>query len=257
MIEILIKLPIFKRLIPSILQRYYKFLKKNKKYFKIGKIHFYLDFLDPMDREIILNKNYEHDQVVFFEKKIKEYFITHFLDIGANSGYYSFYIADKFKNIKIKSFEPNIDPYMKFNKTLEKNGFKNIEIFNFGLSDIEKKTYIRSMIKNNFVHSNSEVIDNLEKVETKGFEIKSANLKVGDDIMSFKNEKLSIKIDVEGHELFTLKGLNNILKNNNCLLLIEIYNQKFHDVDSLLKKFDYKCIFNSELRSDYVYTNFK
>ena len=257
MIRFFAKLPIFKRWIPSIGIRVLRFLKKNRGYFKIGEIYYYLDFLDPIDRQIILNNSYEHDQVLFFEQKIKEHYITHFLDIGANSGYYSFYIANKFKDIKIKSFEPNIDPYKKFLKTLEKNCFKNIEIFNFGLSDKEKETYIRSMKKNNFVHSNSEVIDNLSRFKTKGFDIKNANLKVGDDIMNFKNNNLSIKIDVEGHEIFTLKGLEKILKNNNCLLLIEIYKEKFTDVDNFLKKFDYRCIFNSQLRPDYLYTNFK
>ena len=102
MIDKLIKLPFLKRLIPSITRRYYKLFKKNKDFFKIGKIDFYLDFLDPIDRQIILNNSYEHDQVLFFEQKIKEHYITHFLDIGANSGYYSFYIANKFKDIKIK-----------------------------------------------------------------------------------------------------------------------------------------------------------
>ena len=255
MINKIIKIPFFKRLIPSITRRYYKHLKKNKDYFKIGNIYFYLDFLDPMDRDIILNKNYEHDQVVFFEQKIIENSITYFLDIGANSGYYSFYLADKFKNIKIKSFEPNIDPYEKFIKTLKKNDFKNIEIFNFGLSDQERKSYIRSMIKNGFVHSNSEVIENLNEFYTKGFKIREAKLKIGDDVMSFKNEKLSIKMDVEGHEISTLKGLRNNLTNNKCFLLIEIYNKKFKDVDNLLKQFDYRCIFKSKLRSDYIYTN--
>ena len=46
-----------------------------------------------------------------------------FLDIGANSGYYSFYFANKFKNLKVYSFEPNIDAYNKFKKTFLKNSF--------------------------------------------------------------------------------------------------------------------------------------
>ena len=119
MIKYLIKLPFLKRLIPSISRRYYKFTKTNRKYYKIGNINYYLDFLDPMDRLIILNKNYEHDQVTFFEQKLRELPFSYFFDVGANSGYYSFYLADKFKNLKIKSFEINYDAYSKFIKTLE------------------------------------------------------------------------------------------------------------------------------------------
>ena len=69
MIRFLIKLPIFKRLIPSIGLRVLRFFKKNRGYFKIGELNFYLDFLDPIDRQIILHKNYENDQVIFLEKE--------------------------------------------------------------------------------------------------------------------------------------------------------------------------------------------
>ena len=70
MIKNFIKFPILKRLIPSILTRYYGITKKSRKYYQIGNIDFYLDFLDPMDREIILNENYEYDQVSYIEKKM-------------------------------------------------------------------------------------------------------------------------------------------------------------------------------------------
>ena len=130
MIKYFIKLPFLKRLIPSITTRYFKLLKKNRDYFKVGNINFYLDYLDPIDRQIILNKDYDNDMVFFLEKRMKEDSFSYFLDIGSNSGYYSFYFADKFKNLKVKAFEPNIDAYNKFKKTLVKNFFKNIEIFN-------------------------------------------------------------------------------------------------------------------------------
>tara|TARA_B100000989_G_scaffold289758_1_gene262052 strand:- start:462 stop:1235 length:774 start_codon:yes stop_codon:yes gene_type:complete len=254
MLHYLIKLPIFKRLIPSITRRYYKFSKKNKNYYCIGNINFYFDFLDPIDRKIILNKCYEHDQVKFLEKKMKQIKFSNFFDIGANSGYYSFYFADKFKDLKIKSFELNIDANYKFAKTLEKNNFKNIEKFNFGLSDREGQVTIRSMYKDGFVHSNSEVIDNSYNFDGELYKTKSANLKVGDDLFSFKNENLCMKIDVEGHEIHTLKGLVDNLQNNNCLILLES-ETNFDEVNNFLKNLKYKCIFKSEYRSDYIYTN--
>ena len=65
-------------------------------------------------------------------------------------------------------------------------------------------------------HSNSEVIDNLNEFNTKGFKIREATLKIGDEIMMFKNAKLSIKMDVEGHEISTLKGLRSNLTNNRA-----------------------------------------
>tara|TARA_B100001175_G_scaffold307189_1_gene306118 strand:+ start:526 stop:1311 length:786 start_codon:yes stop_codon:yes gene_type:complete len=257
MIRFLLKLPFFKRLIPSLSVKYFKIFKNNRNYFKVKNINFYLDFLDPIDRHIILYQEYENDQVNFLESKMKENPFTYFFDIGSNSGYYSFYFAKKFKNLKIKAFEPNIDPFNRFKKTLDKNSFQNIEVFNFGLSDTNQKTQVRAMIKDGYVHSNTAILYSGGKFDDKDFEIKEANFKIGDDIFSFKKEMLSIKIDVEGHEIYTLKGLINNLKNNQCLLLIEIPDPNYDKVDNFLKMIQYKKIFKSKYRSDYIYTNIK
>src|SRR6056300_331785 len=116
MIQYLVKLPIFKRLIPSIGMRVLRLLKINRGFFKIGEINFYLDFLDPIDRQIIIHKKYEDDQVLFFKNQMNKVLFDYFLDIGSNSGYYSFYFADRFNNLKIKAFEPNSDSFDKFTK---------------------------------------------------------------------------------------------------------------------------------------------
>ncbi len=255
MIEYLIKLPVLKRLIPSIFRRYYKIMGTSRKYYKIGNINYYLDFLDPMDRLLILNKNYEYDQVIYFEQTLRKFPFSYFIDIGANSGYYSFHLADKFKNLKIKSFEINNDAYSKFTKTLEKNSFKNIELFRFGLSNINKQSKIKSMVKDGFTHSNATVIDSQDTIDPKKFKIREAQLKVGDGILNFENEYLSIKIDVEGHEIFTLKGLIKNLSNNYCLLLIEIFDDNFNEVNNFLKKINYNLIFKSVNRPDYIFSN--
>ena len=54
MIEFFAKFPILKRLIPSIGIRLLKILKKSRGYYKIKNIYLYLDFLDPIDRQIII-----------------------------------------------------------------------------------------------------------------------------------------------------------------------------------------------------------
>ena len=116
MINFLIKFPILKRLIPSLGMRILRILNKNRGYFQIEGINFFLDFLDPIDRQIIIYKIYEDDQVSFLESQIKKHSFDYFFDIGANSGYYSFYFANKFKDLKIMAFEPNSDALNKFKR---------------------------------------------------------------------------------------------------------------------------------------------
>lgn len=256
MIQYFVKIPILKRLIPSLGIRILKFLKKNRGFFKIGEINFYLDFLDPIDRQIIIHKKYEDDQVSFIKDRMDKIEFEYFLDIGANSGYYSFYFAHLFKKLKIIAFEPNLDPYNKFLKTLNKNLFNNIKIFNFGLSNQKKKVQMISMITHNHIHSNSTIIDNFKNKVDKNQKISFGYLKVGDELFNFSNKKILIKIDVEGHEIYTLKGLVNNLINNHCLMMIEIIDNKFDEVNKFLTEHKFMQIFKSKHRSDYIYTNF-
>tara|TARA_Y100000816_G_scaffold47388_1_gene29912 strand:- start:603 stop:1370 length:768 start_codon:yes stop_codon:yes gene_type:complete len=254
MIEFFAKFPILKRLIPSIGIRLLKILKKSRGYYKIKNIYLYLDFLDPIDRQIIIYKEYENDQIKFVENQMLKNQFEYFLDIGANSGYYSFYFASKFKNLKIKSIEPNLDAFNKFKNTLNKNKFENIEIFNFALSDREDKTKMVSMISHNYIHSNSTINDNINKENNK-INTFETSLRVGDKLFNFSNKKLFFKIDVEGHESYVLQGLIKNLTQNKCLILIEISDAKFNEVNKFLIKNNFKKIFKSDLRNDYAYTN--
>jgi len=256
MLQYLVKIPFFKRLIPSIGARVLRLFKKNRGFYKIRDINFYFDFLDPIDREIIIYKKYEDDQVLFLKNLIDEIPFDYFLDIGSNSGYYSFYFAKKFKNLKIKAFEPNLDAFNKFNRTLKKNLFNNIEVFNFGLSDREQKVKMRSWISHDYVHSNSFIPEKNNKVDFNKTKTLESILKVGDNLFKFSKKRLAFKIDVESHEINTLKGLKQNLLNNKCLILIEISNEKFSIVNEFLIKNNFRQIFKSKYRLDYVFTNF-
>ena len=100
-----------------------------------------------------------------------------------------------------------------------------------------------------------DLLDDSHTFDINYFKIKEADLKIGDNVLNFKNENLSIKIDVEGHELYTLKGLVNNLKNNNCVILIEISDGNFDKVNNFFKSINYDYIFKSKFRPDYLYTN--
>ena len=71
-IKNLIKYPILKRAIPSILIKIYKIFNFKPKLYKINNINFFLNFLDPIDRKIILTQNYEETEMFFLLKNIKK-----------------------------------------------------------------------------------------------------------------------------------------------------------------------------------------
>ena len=166
------------------------------------------------------------------------------------------YFCSSPENLKVKAFEPNLDAFNKLKKTLNKNSIQNIEVFNFGLSDQERKVKMYSLITHNYTHSNSTISKNPNDFDIKNYNIFEAPLKLGDGQFNFFKEKLLIKIDVEGHEINILKGLIKNLLNNKCLILTEISTEKFSEVNEFLIKNSFKQIFKSKYRSDYVYTNF-
>lgn len=256
MISKLIKYPLLKRLIPSISLRLLKLLKKNRGFFKINDFDMFLDFLDPIDREIILTQEFEKEEINFLIEEIKSYKINYFLDIGANCGYYSLKISKEVLNIEILAFEPNIEAFSKFSKSLTKNLnlSKKIKLKNFGLSNKSTKLKMQSMVKFGYAQTGgTSVVD--ENLNSKNF-IFFGNFKIGDNFIKLINEKISLKIDVEGHELNVLKGLKELIKKNQCVLQIEICDKNFLDVNNFLFLLGYKKFYKAKSRLNYFYKNF-
>jgi hypothetical protein len=112
------------------------------------------------------------------------------------------------------------------------------------------------MISHDYVHSNSTILENLDENDKKNIKIIEASLKIGDNLFNFSKKKIALKIDVEGHEIHTLKGIINNLLNNKCLMMIEISDKKFNQVNNFLIQNSFKQIFKSKYRSDYIYKNF-
>ena len=46
-----------------------------------------------------------------------------------------------------------------------------------------------------------------------------------EDEVPLLDSVLIVKIDVEGHELAVIKGMENLLRNNRCLLQVEVFDQ--------------------------------
>ena len=253
MIKFLVKLPILKRLIPSLGIRLLSILKKNRGYFKINNIKMFLDFLDPIDRQIILTEEYEHDEFLIFSKYIKENSINNFIDIGANCGFYTFHLSNI---LNVFAFEPNLEAYEKLEKTLKKNTtFKDkVKLYPFGISDKNSVLKMKTKVKFGYVQTGGSSVSN--PIEEEGYELFEADFKIGDEVLKLNNQKLAIKIDVERHELSVLKGFVNLLNNNDCLIQIEIFEKNFKEVDQFLKDNKFSKISSFDERSNYFYSNF-
>ena len=255
MLSTLLKIPLLKRAVPSLVLKILKILKKNRGYFKIKDTKMFLDFLDPIDKKIILDQEYEELEINYLLNQIKKNKILDFIDIGANCGYYSIYIANNIPNVIIHSFEPNEDAFFKFKKTLEINKTlkDKINIHNFGLSNKTGKLKMQSMIKHGYSQTGGSSV--VESNSYKNFDVYYADFKIGDKVINQNQNTIAIKIDVEGHEINVLNGLENTLVNNKLIIQIEIFETNFQKVNNFLTSLGYKIIFKFKERSNYFYSN--
>lgn len=187
-------------------------------------------------------KSYEEEELMIQYKLIQV--DDTIIDIGGNYGWYCLHLAKKFPNSKVYTFEPIPNTYdnLKFNINL--NQVNNIIPINSGLSDnVGKFTF--------FCDPNLTVNASLNNVNDNPNAIKIVcNVDVLDNFVK-KNDikKIDfIKCDIEGAEIFALKGAVNILQEQKPKLFVEMlrkWTKKFeyhpNEIIELLKKNGYCC----------------
>jgi FkbM family methyltransferase len=163
-------------------------------------------------------------------------------DIGANIGYYTIQFSRVVgRNGKVHSFEPCAYQMDTLERNVKLNSIDNVVTHKLIVSDRDdevKKIYFSGMA--NTGSSSLEVkTDDYEQVAC----ITIDKYCMVNDINSVD----IVKIDVEGHELSVLKGMQNILGNGSVKhLFLEINNHALssgqtsgHEIISFLQKFGY------------------
>ena len=252
----------FRKLKRSVKIRILKILGKNRGYFNIAGTKMFLDYLDPIDRELIETQKYEAKEINFLKKLYLKNSYEFFLDIGANCGFYSLSLAKEFSKLKVFAFEPNKEAFLKFTNSLKANLnlAERITLYNFGLSNSSGQLEMTSLEKFGYLQSGgSKIIDSNERVGIKS-KIFTCDFIKGDEVLKINKKRICIKIDVEGHEYYVIDGLKNLLQNNKTIIQIEIMKKNFEKVDNLLKQigfiFFYKTDGRDEWLANFYYKNF-
>lgn len=129
-------------------------------------IKFVCNVLNP--RNVVIEiLNFEDYEKELLEKMIfiiSELEIKNIYDIGANIGWYSLNLGERFKIKKIYSFEPIEKTYNFLGKNVKLNQLKNVEINNFGLS-LNNSKEIFYVPENEFVNASMKNLKNFTNVE--------------------------------------------------------------------------------------------
>ncbi len=171
-----------------------------------------------------------------------------FWDIGANIGLYSIYAAQKYKNIKVFSFEPSTSNLRILSRNISINNLQNkIIISQFPLID-QKFTFMElnepEFIEGWSMNSYGKALD----YQGKNFIPKQRYKMFGTSIDYLLDQKIiqipnHIKIDVDGVEDKIISGGKNFLKHKDIksisIELSEDYLEQYENVVNLLKQLNF------------------
>jgi len=179
----------------------------------------------------------------FFLKNINNY--DFFLDIGANTGIYSVLAAGLSKKTKVIAIEPVFSNCIAISKIRELNNFSNLYLLNAGLTN--KIRFGEFFTPSNQHYPCSGTLSTpLYKKASKPNHFLAFPGDLFESIVS--DQKVLIKIDVEGHEEFVLKGLSKFFDSNRCAVIIELLPES-HDLYKFYLDF-FSGTFNVSLRND-------
>jgi FkbM family methyltransferase len=147
-----------------------------------------------------------------------------YYDIGANYGYFCLKLAPKASHVY--AFEPVSRTNDILLRNTKRNKLNNITVYKLGLSD--KKSSQEINLYSSSGHNSLFLKDSLKDDPDDLIGQEVIDLVALDDLI--QDERLNppdlIKIDIEGGELFALKGARNTIKEYQPILVIEYLDIK-------------------------------
>lgn len=147
------------------------------------------------------------------------------IDIGANIGLITINVISKIPNVKVFAFEPGPHQNALLKKTIKKNNLeKNVRLFDTALS--YQEGYSNFFIHHTKHASGDGLIDTGRAGNSEIIKIQTTTLDMWWKINN--NPPVdAIKIDVEGAELWILKGAEQLIKSLTPFIIMEFYTPHF------------------------------
>jgi FkbM family methyltransferase len=177
-----------------------------------------------------------------FEKLVKK--CNTFIDIGANTGYYSL-IAAQVSHANVLSFEPSSGPRHYLEKNVRINNLQHrVEITPFALSHEtgELDFYAVKNVKyKNLIH-NLGGVGSLQQIKKSNEVVKVQTTTLDEYMKSYKNDIgiTLIKIDTEGTENSILEGCRTFIQQHKPVVICEtLFNKIEGEIEKVMRSHDY------------------
>jgi FkbM family methyltransferase len=210
---------------------------------------FLVDPSDFIDRCIAYFGMWEEVQLEELAELASRRRIDVFLDIGANSGFYSVMFAVKKLADRIIAFEPDPGNYARLLANLKANNLiGRVEAVALALGDADGEVTLYEGARGNRGESTIVVPEQTPQDVT--FRVRQARF---DDRYAISGKTMIIKMDVEGYEFHTLAGIERTLRDNACYLQIEHYGERHEELKARVAGLGYRYLHSHDI--DLFFTN--
>lgn len=201
-----------------------------------------LNWTDVARERIAILAKYEPIQPFLLMELTRSVGAEIFLDVGANIGAYSILMASLETVEAIHAFEPTPSTFRELNENVKLNSNSpKITTHPVALSDSAKTASFG--IVSDFSGANGIVGTSIHETEkfAKRSDVYCLPL---DEVLTDQHKAISVKVDVEGHELQVLAGAVNLLTRNSAIVQIENYNPSDPTMSNVFKEYGYRMLFN-------------
>jgi FkbM family methyltransferase len=192
-----------------------------------------------------------------YEKAVFDYVINYvsgegrgkdqivFIDVGANIGRYSLFLAKKFPKINVVAIEPDPEAFLALTKGIKINGLNNVIALNVAAFDIDG--FVTIYRKRS--PSISSIVD-----KENAFQTVKVVARCLDSIIKELgiNQVDIVKIDVEGAELYVLRGFGNSIIKFKPRIIIEIKEFNRKEAFKFFEEVNYVCHHIPELSEYFI-----
>ena len=210
---------------------------------------FWVDTGDYIDSTISVFGMWERPQLEALAALAIARKVDYFLDIGANSGFYSVMFAVKNLAERIIAFEPDPDNYARLMMNVNANALAGrIETVQLALGDAASEVTLYQGARTNLGESTIVVPEQTPQEVV--FRVRQARF---DDLYAISGKTLIVKMDVEGYEFHALAGFERTLRDNSCYLQIEHYGERHEELKARMAGLGYRYLHTEYI--DLYFTN--
>jgi FkbM family methyltransferase len=253
--QFLIEMPVVRNALIGIWNSYVRHLKPRYSVEQRMGVTLLLDKTSNLDRALLVRGKWEEEQIRTLRQMIRDSRAnvgrSLFLDIGAHAALYSVIVAREGLCDEIHAFEPDPINLAQAQANLLLNDVvERVRLIAAAVTEHPGRLPFHRAESLRRGESRLDWSDTNKRRFVQSIEVEAIRL---DDMFDDEGTLIAAKIDVEGHELQALRGMTKLLRQNDCILQVEIARARVPSVLSFIEAQGYRRV--HQIRDDYFFTH--